>query len=48
LHCGAPSVLVGHTGFWGGNGTGWQYDLMLVLMNLVILVAHGERWVLMK
>ncbi|MBD0373721.1 MAG: DoxX family membrane protein, partial [Pyrinomonadaceae bacterium] len=29
-------VFVWHTGFWGEKASGWHYDLMLVLMNLVI------------
>jgi len=35
------------TGFWGKHGTdGWHYDLMLVVMNLVIIVTGGGRYVL--
>ena len=37
------------TGFWGKHGTdGWHYDLMLVVMNLVIIVTGGGRYVLWK
>jgi len=39
-------IFVWHTGFWGKNGSGWHYDLMLVVMNLVILFTDGGRWVL--
>jgi putative oxidoreductase len=41
-------IFVWHTGFWGEKASGWHYDLMLVLMNLVILFTDGGRWVLMK
>jgi putative oxidoreductase len=41
-------VFVWHTGFWGEKTYGWHYDLMLVVMNLVILLTNGGRWVLMK
>jgi len=37
-----------HTGFWGEKASGWHYDLMLVVMNLVILFTNGGHWVLMK
>ena len=29
-------IFVWQTGFWGENASGWHYDLMLVLMNIVI------------
>lgn len=35
-----------HTGFWGENATGWHYDLMLLLMNVVIVATNGGRYVL--
>jgi putative oxidoreductase len=41
-------IFVWKTGFWGEKTYGWHYDLMLILMNLVILVFDGGRWVLMK
>jgi putative oxidoreductase len=41
-------IFVWHTGFWGEKTFGWHYDLMLVVMNLVILVTDGGRWVLMS
>lgn len=37
-----------HTGFWGEKASGWHYDLMLVLMNLVIAFADGGAYVLMR
>ena len=41
-------VFVWHTGFWGEKASGWHYDLMLVLMNLVIICTNGGRYVLWK
>jgi len=41
-------IFVWHTGFWGEKASGWHYDLMFVIMNLVILFTNGGRWVLMK
>jgi putative oxidoreductase len=41
-------IFVWHTGFWGKNASGWHYDLMLIVMNLVILFTDGGQWVLMK
>jgi len=41
-------IFVWHTGFWGENSSGWHYELMLVLMNLVILFTDGGRYVLLK
>jgi putative oxidoreductase len=37
-----------HTGFWGEKASGWHYDLMLILMNLVILFSDGGAYVLWK
>jgi len=41
-------VFVWHTGFWGEKTYGWHYDLLFVVMNLVILLTNGGRWILMK
>jgi len=41
-------ITVWHTGFWGDKASGWHYDLMLVLMNLVILCTNGGAYVLMR
>jgi putative oxidoreductase len=35
-----------HTGFWGEKASGWHYDLMLVVMNLVIATTDGGRYIL--
>ncbi len=37
-----------HTGFWGEKASGWHYDLMLILMNLVIACSNGGAYVLMR
>jgi putative oxidoreductase len=41
-------IFVWHTGFWGEKSSGWHYDLMIVLMNLVIAFTNGGAYVLMK
>jgi putative oxidoreductase len=41
-------IFVWRTGFWGEQNSGWHYDLMLVVMNLVILFTDGGGWVLLK
>lgn len=38
-------IFVWHIGFWASNG--WNYDLMLVVMNLVIVFTAGGRYVLL-
>jgi|SRR5450755_1022770 putative oxidoreductase len=40
-------IFVWHTGFWGEKASGWHYDLMFVVMNLVIIFTDGGRWVLL-
>jgi putative oxidoreductase len=41
-------IFVWHTGFWGEKASGWHYDLMIVMMNLVIAFTNGGAYVLMK
>ena len=41
-------IFVWRTGFWGEKASGWHYDLMLVLMNLVIACTNGGKYVLWK
>jgi putative oxidoreductase len=41
-------IAVWHTGFWGEKSSGWHYDLMLVIMNLVIIATNGGDLVLLK
>jgi putative oxidoreductase len=40
-------IFVWHTGFWGEKASGWHYDLIFVVMNLVVLFTNGGRWGLM-
>jgi putative oxidoreductase len=37
-----------HTGFWGEKASGWHYDLIFILMNLVIAFTNGGAYVLMR
>jgi putative oxidoreductase len=41
-------IFVWHTGFWGKKSSGWHYDLIFVLINLVIAFSNGGRYVLVK
>lgn len=41
-------ILVWHTGFWGEKASGWHYDLMFIVMNLVIMTTGGGRYVLLR
>jgi len=36
------------TGFWGEKSSGWHYDLIFVVINLVILLTGGGRFTLMN
>lgn len=39
-------IFVWKTGFWGKDGLGWNYELILVSMLLVILCTNGGRLVI--
>jgi putative oxidoreductase len=41
-------IFVWHTGFWGEKGSGWHYDLIFVVMNLVIAFTNGGAYALMR
>jgi putative oxidoreductase len=41
-------IFAWHVGFWGVKGSGWHYDLMIVLMNLVIAFTNGGAYVLLR
>jgi putative oxidoreductase len=42
-------IFTWHTGFWGKSGTsGWSYDTMLVIMNLVIVTTSGGNLTLAR
>lgn len=38
-------IFVWKTGFWGKDGLGWNYELILVSMLLVVLCTNGGRFV---
>lgn len=41
-------IFVWHTGFWGEKSSGWHYDLMFVIMNLVIIATDGGGFVVWR
>lgn len=41
-------IFVWHTGFWGEKASGWHYDLIFILVNLVIATTNGGAHVLMR
>jgi putative oxidoreductase len=41
-------IFAWHTGFWGEKSSGWHYDPMFILMNLVIATTNGGAYVLIK
>jgi putative oxidoreductase len=42
-------MFVLRTGFWGKSGTnGWNYDVIMVVMNLVIVTTGGGNPALMR
>jgi putative oxidoreductase len=41
-------IFAWHTGFWGEKASGWHYDLMLILMNLLIAFTNGGAYVLLR
>lgn len=41
-------IFAWHTGFWGEKNSGWHYDLMLILMNLIIAATRGGAYVLLR
>ncbi len=40
-------IFVWKTGFWGTGGLGWNYELLLVSMLLVVLFTDGGRFVVL-
>ncbi len=40
-------LFVWRTGFWGEGSSGWHYDLLFVVANLVIATTGGGRYVLL-
>jgi len=41
-------IFAWHTAFWGEKTVGWNYELMIILMNLVIAFTDGGQYVLRK
>jgi putative oxidoreductase len=41
-------IFLWHTGFWGEKSSGWHYDLIFVLINLLIAFTDGGSYVLVK
>ena len=39
-------IFLWHTGFWGEKASGWHYDLLFIVMNLVIVFTNGGRYAL--
>ncbi len=39
-------IFVWKTGFWGKDGLGWNYELIMVSMLLVVLCTNGGRFVI--
>lgn len=39
-------IVVWDTSFWGDDGSGWYYDLLYLVGNLVILTTGGGSWTL--
>jgi putative oxidoreductase len=46
IMCGAlaKKIFVWKTGFWGKDGLGWNYELILMSMLLVILFEDGGKF----
>ncbi|MFZ0701461.1 MAG: DoxX family protein, partial [Candidatus Acidiferrales bacterium] len=39
-------VFEWHTGFWGGYG--WNYELMIIVMCIMLIVTDGGRYILFR
>jgi putative oxidoreductase len=44
----SKKIFVWKTGFWGKNGPGWYYELVIMSMLLVVLSTDGGRYVLLR
>jgi len=40
-------IFVWKTGFWGKDGLGWNYELLLVSMLLVVAFTDGGRYIIL-
>ena len=41
-------IFVWKTGFWGKDGLGWNYELILVSMLLVVLFTNGGSYIVLR
>ena len=41
-------IFVWKTGYWGKDGVGWNYELILISILLVIIVTNGGNFVLLR
>jgi putative oxidoreductase len=41
-------IFAWHTGFWGEKNSGWNYEMTIILMNLVIACTNGGAYVLWR
>jgi putative oxidoreductase len=41
-------IFVWKTGFWGSDGLGWNYELIMMSMLIVVLLTGGGRFVLLR
>jgi putative oxidoreductase len=39
-------IFVWKTAFWGKDGLGWNYELILISMLLVVLCTNGGRFII--
>ncbi len=40
-------IAVWKTGFWGKDGLGWNYELIMISMLVVVLCTDGGRFILL-
>jgi len=41
-------IFVWKTGFWGSDDLGWNYDLIMMSMLLVVLCTDGGRFIVLR
>jgi putative oxidoreductase len=41
-------IFVWKTGFWGSDDLGWNYDLIMISMLLVVLCTDGGRFIVLR
>jgi len=40
-------IFVWKTGFWGKDGLGWNYELIMISMLVVVICTDGGRFILL-